>query len=54
MINLTAAAAEKVKGILEQEKTNIPQGGLRISSAPSARSASSMAVLSLPPPKPQL
>ena len=30
MINLTAAAAEKVKGILEQEKTNIPQGGLRI------------------------
>jgi len=30
MINLTAAAAEKVKGILEQEKANIPQGGLRI------------------------
>src|SRR5438477_9665672 len=30
MINLTAAAAEKVKGILEQEKENIPQGGLRI------------------------
>ena len=24
------SAAEKVKGILEQEKTNIPQGGLRI------------------------
>jgi iron-sulfur cluster assembly accessory protein len=30
MINLTTAAAEKVKGILEQEKENIPQGGLRI------------------------
>ena len=30
MINLTNAAAEKVKGILEQEKSNIPQGGLRI------------------------
>ena len=30
MIQLTAAAATKVKGILEQEKTNIPQGGLRI------------------------
>src|SRR5438132_11570324 len=30
MINLTAAAAEKVKGILEQEKENIPKGGLRI------------------------
>jgi len=29
-INLTATAAEKVKGILEQEKENIPQGGLRI------------------------
>jgi len=29
-INLTTAAAEKVKGILEQEKENIPQGGLRI------------------------
>jgi iron-sulfur cluster assembly accessory protein len=29
-INLTVAAAEKVKGILEQEKENIPQGGLRI------------------------
>src|SRR5262245_65839345 len=30
MINLTAVAAQKVKGILEQEKENIPQGGLRI------------------------
>jgi iron-sulfur cluster assembly accessory protein len=30
MIQLTDAAAAKVKGILEQEKTNIPQGGLRI------------------------
>jgi iron-sulfur cluster assembly accessory protein len=30
MINITAAAATKVKGILEQEKENIPQGGLRI------------------------
>ena len=30
MINLTNAAAEKVKGILEQEKSNIPAGGLRI------------------------
>jgi iron-sulfur cluster assembly accessory protein len=30
MINLTANAAQKVKGILEQEKENIPQGGLRI------------------------
>jgi iron-sulfur cluster assembly accessory protein len=30
MINLTTAAVTKVKGILEQEKENIPQGGLRI------------------------
>ena len=30
MINLTTKAAEKVKGILEQEKASIPQGGLRI------------------------
>jgi iron-sulfur cluster assembly accessory protein len=30
MINITPTAASKVKGILEQEKTNIPQGGLRI------------------------
>jgi len=30
MIHLTTAAAEKVKGILEQEKESIPQGGLRI------------------------
>ena len=30
MINLTETAAQKVKGILEQEKQNIPQGGLRI------------------------
>ena len=30
MIQLTSAAATKVKGILEQEKANIPQGGLRI------------------------
>jgi iron-sulfur cluster assembly accessory protein len=30
MINITATAATKVKGILEQEKSSIPQGGLRI------------------------
>lgn len=30
MINLTPAAAQKVKGIMEQEKENLPQGGLRI------------------------
>lgn len=30
MIELTAAAAAKVKGILEQEKESIPEGGLRI------------------------
>jgi iron-sulfur cluster assembly accessory protein len=30
MIQLTNAASSKVKGILEQEKTNIPDGGLRI------------------------
>lgn len=30
MINLTAVAAQKVKGILEQEKEQLPQGGLRI------------------------
>jgi iron-sulfur cluster assembly accessory protein len=30
MINLTDAASQKVKGILDQEKENIPQGGLRI------------------------
>ena len=30
MIHLTTVAAEKVKGILEQEKANIPQGGLRV------------------------
>jgi iron-sulfur cluster assembly accessory protein len=30
MINLTVAALTTVKGILEQEKENIPQGGLRI------------------------
>ena len=30
MITLTSAAAEKVKGILDQEKGNIPNGGLRI------------------------
>jgi iron-sulfur cluster assembly accessory protein len=30
MISLTTTAAEKVKGILEQEKGNIPQGGLRV------------------------
>ena len=30
MITLTATAAAKVKGILEQEKENIPAGGLRI------------------------
>jgi iron-sulfur cluster assembly accessory protein len=30
VIQLTTAAASKVKGILEQEKANIPQGGLRI------------------------
>src|SRR5918999_1279490 len=30
MINLTEKATLKVKGILDQEKENIPQGGLRI------------------------
>jgi iron-sulfur cluster assembly accessory protein len=30
MITLTANAAAKVKGILEQEKANLPAGGLRI------------------------
>lgn len=30
MIQLTTAALDKVKGILEQEKSNIPNGGLRI------------------------
>jgi iron-sulfur cluster assembly accessory protein len=30
MINITATAATKVKGILEQEKASIPGGGLRI------------------------
>src|SRR5262249_31930878 len=30
MINLTTAATEKVKAALEQEKANLPQGGLRI------------------------
>ena len=30
MITLTANAAQKVKGILEQEKESLPQGGLRI------------------------
>jgi iron-sulfur cluster assembly accessory protein len=30
MISLTSAAAQKVKGILEQEKENVPKGGLRI------------------------
>lgn len=30
MITITNNAALKVKGILEQEKENIPQGGLRI------------------------
>jgi iron-sulfur cluster assembly accessory protein len=30
MISLTTTALEKVKGILDQEKENVPQGGLRI------------------------
>lgn len=30
MINLTTAAVDKVKGIMEQEKASIPDGGLRI------------------------
>jgi iron-sulfur cluster assembly accessory protein len=30
MISLTDKAAEKVKGILDQEKESLPQGGLRI------------------------
>jgi iron-sulfur cluster assembly accessory protein len=30
MINLTTAAAEKVKTVLAQEKESLPQGGLRI------------------------
>jgi iron-sulfur cluster assembly accessory protein len=30
MISITTAAAQKVKGILDQEKESLPQGGLRI------------------------
>jgi iron-sulfur cluster assembly accessory protein len=30
MINMTTAATEKVKAVLEQEKANLSQGGLRI------------------------
>jgi iron-sulfur cluster assembly accessory protein len=30
MINISEAASSKVKSILEQEKENVPQGGLRI------------------------
>ena len=30
MITLTSNAAAKVKGILDQEKQNLPEGGLRI------------------------
>ena len=30
MISLTTKAAERVKGILDQEKASLPQGGLRI------------------------
>jgi len=30
MITLTSTAAAKVKGILEQEKASLPEGGLRI------------------------
>jgi iron-sulfur cluster assembly accessory protein len=30
MLSLTSAATEKVKGILEQERESLPQGGLRI------------------------
>jgi iron-sulfur cluster assembly protein len=30
MINMTNAASAKVKAVLEQEKENLPQGGLRI------------------------
>ena len=30
MITITTKAADKVKGILEQEKENLPDGGLRI------------------------
>jgi iron-sulfur cluster assembly accessory protein len=30
MISLTTAATTKVKGILDQERENLPQGGLRI------------------------
>lgn len=30
MISLTGAATQKVKGILEQERASLPQGGLRI------------------------
>ena len=34
MITLTVNAAAKVKGILEQEKESLPQGGLRITIPP--------------------
>jgi len=30
MITLTSGASQKVKGILEQERASLPQGGLRI------------------------
>ena len=30
MITLTSVASQKVKGILEQERASLPQGGLRI------------------------
>ena len=30
MINITPTAREKVKAVMEQEKENMPQGGLRI------------------------
>jgi iron-sulfur cluster assembly accessory protein len=30
MISLTSAAIDKVKGYLEQERENLPQGGLRV------------------------
>ncbi len=30
MISLTPSAVDRVKGYLDQEKTNLPQGGLRV------------------------
>jgi len=51
MITLTANAAQKVKGILEQEKESLPQGGLRIYVQGAAAPASSTAWCSTRSPR---